>query len=125
MGFQYPGSGPNFVPEYQVSSLPWVTASSVSTGVVKEHAFDFVSRFLVIKNTDAAANLSVAFTPTGAANNKAFVLTPGEKLEVEVRTKAIYLSTAAASVTYQILAGLTQIPARNFPALTGSMGISV
>lgn len=125
MGFQYPGSGPNFVPEYQVSSLPWVTSSSVTTGVVKEHAFEFVSRFLVVKNTDASANLAIAFTATGNSNNRAFVLTPGQTLQVEIRTKSVFVSTPGASATYQILAGLTQIPARNFPALTGSMGISV
>ena len=122
----YPHEG--FVPAYQVSAMPFVTSSNVTLGSTKEINFAGVTRFITIKNTGAStAVLAVAFTENGlkSANSNYFILSGSESFSGELRTDRIFVSgSSGASVTFNVVAGLTTIPTKNFLVVTGSNGFS-
>lgn len=125
MSLNHPRPGPQSVSEYQVSSLPWVTSSVVLTGVTKEESFNYVSRFVTVKNVGTNP-LAVAFSSTGHAAGKSIVLTQNETFTAEIRVKSLWFTcTSGPSSNYQLFAGLTLVPKEFFPALTGSMGLSI
>jgi len=120
----YPHEG--FVPAYQISSMPFVTSSIVSLGAIKEINFNGVTRFITIKNTGASTTvLAVGFTENGfkATNSNYFVLSGSEAFSGELRTDRIFVSgSAGSSVPFNIVAGLTTIPTKNFLPVTASNG---
>lgn len=120
----YPHEG--FVPAYQVSAMPFVTSSTVNLGITKEINFNSVTRFITIKNTGAStAVLAIAFTANGfkTANSNYFVLSGSEAFSGELRTDRIFVSgSSGASVPFNIVAGLTTIPTKNFLLITASNG---
>lgn len=161
MATNFPKSGANFSPAYQISAIPYITASAVDevSGVHDSAAsptptiinFDYVTKWIEIKNTDATNGLRVGFSMSGSfeagerlpnasaklanAPGNYFVIATGEKVKYDIRCKQLFLvSDAAASATpeasgnsssFSIRAGLTTIPASNFPVLTGSVsGVS-
>lgn len=120
----YPHEG--FVPAYQVSAIPFVTSSTVNLGAVKEIDFNNVTRFITIKNTGASTSvLAVAFTENGlkTASSNYFVLSGSEAFSGELRTDRVFVSgSSGASVPFNIVAGLTTIPTKNFLLVTASNG---
>lgn len=120
----YPHEG--FVPAYQVSAMPFVTSSNVTLGATKEINFNGVTRFITVKNTGAAATvLAVSFTENGlkTSNSNYFILSGSEAFSGELRTDRIFVSgSSGASVTFNVVAGLTTIPTKNFLLVTGSNG---
>jgi hypothetical protein len=46
----FPEPGYNSVNDYLVSSLPWVTSSTATSGSIKKHEFEKVSSYLMIMN---------------------------------------------------------------------------
>ena len=132
MALGYPGSGPNNVGDYMISGIPWVTSSTLAVSETRRIQFPGVTRFI----TFAAINgdLRVGFTQNGVngaeGNAHYFVVAdggtflPSEHLTLDLRVKELFLTGAdgsAAAPTFQIIAGLTTIPDRNFPTLTGSV----
>lgn len=73
MSFNHPKAGPNSVPAYQMSGIPFVTSSVSATEVPGPGAgaapiqisFPYVTKFLTIRNT-GAKELRVAFSYTGS-----------------------------------------------------------
>lgn len=120
----YPHEG--FVPAYQVSAMPFVTSSNVTLGSIKEINFNGVTRFITIKNTGASSTvLAVAFTENGlkSSNSNYFVLSGSEAFSGELRTDRLFVSgSSGATITFNIVAGLTTIPTKNFLLITGSNG---
>ncbi len=171
MAINHAKAGPNSVPAYQMSGIPFVTSSvanevpgpdddSVSLPVRVQ--FPFVTKFITVRNT-GTNELRVGFSADG-------VVAPGEQLAsentekaadtgrnyflipsasvtsnadpnyanlnntiqtFEVRCKEIYFLSNAVknnspgipqSTSFSLLAGLTLIDAKEFPALTGSSG---
>lgn len=118
--FNYPGGGLNNPMEYMVSGLPFVTRSTVDGNSVQQINFPFVTNFFTIKNT-TSGTLSVGFTENGVNGSNRFTLAENESFSADIRAKSIFVkSENSNSNTFELIAGMTQIPKKNFPVLTGS-----
>lgn len=143
---QYQMSGIPFVTSSVADEVKGVHNASASPAPVNIN-FDYVTKWIEIENTDATNGLRVAFTGRGAfgaserlpvAGSKSatdlgnyFIIATGQKVRYDFRCKSLFfVSNAAASGTpeasnkssgFSLRAGLTTIPAANFPILTGSI----
>ena len=125
MGINYPSIGEGYVPAYSISAIPYVTSSQVSLGEVKTIKFDYVTRFLTVKNTGPSSSvISVGFTENGLkpVNSNFFFLSGSEFHTAEFRTDRVFISGSAGSPTFTVIAGLTYVRAREFMEITGSNG---
>jgi hypothetical protein len=120
--FQYPPPGPSSVLEYQASGLPYVTQSTAPTaGTGSKVEFPFVTKFITVKN-NGAGTLGVGFTENGVLGTNRFTLPPSGSWTGDIRVADIFFTTTAGSPPiYEVVAGLTQIPRRNWYILTGSL----
>lgn len=120
--FQYPAPGASSVLEYQASGLPFVTQSiAPSAGTATKIEFPFVTKFLTIKN-NGAGSLGVGFTANGVLGTNLMSLPPSGSWTGDIRVADIFFTTTAGSApTFELIAGLTQIPRRNWYILTGSL----
>lgn len=108
--------------EYQVSGLPWVTAS-VATTTPWKYEFSKVTRFVMLQNKASAGTyIRIAFTENGANLNNYYAVNGGESVHMEVRVKEVYIRSDAGTPAYTLMAGLTTIDAVQMPSLTGSLG---
>ena len=141
-------NGPNFVPAYQISGVPYVTSSAGSHGEapVTHIKFPNVTKSLMIANT-SNFGLRVAFTKSGsygpgekqengettAASHQAnyFLILPGEgdageqkskPTVFDVRCTEVFLRSNSASspAGFSLFAALTGIEKDHFPTITGS-----
>lgn len=127
MSLNNPVLGEGYVPAYQISPVPYVTSSNVTLGATKSYTFPCVTKSIFVQNTAASSNvIAVAFTQNGLlpANSNFLILSGGQSLTQDVRTSALFISGAAGASTFSFLAGLTNIPVKNFLAITGSNGYS-
>ena len=126
MSFNVPSPGEGYVPAYQVSSIPYVTSSTITLGQVKQISFGNVTRFITFSNTSQASQvIAVAFTENGfkPANSNYFILSGTNSYSAEIRTDRVFISGAAgAGASFTVVAGLTAIPVSNFLPITGSNG---
>lgn len=107
MSFSYtPGLG--HVGCYQVSGYPNVTTGSVEPDALDLLDYDFVTKEVVVMNTDASNDLYVLFAYSALDDNK-FKIAPGEQHTFDVKTRRIYLS-GSSTTTYSVCASLTTIP---------------
>ncbi len=116
--FNYPASGLNNVGEYQASGLPWVTSSQATT-TPYQIAFPFVTNEIVISNSGSAP-LRVGFTQNGINGSNYFTVLAGHVATFDVRVTYIYIRSDSSTANYSMYAGLTQIPFKSMPVLTGS-----
>lgn len=131
MSLNYPKPGPNSVPSYQMSGIPYVTGSGLGSENLNEITrfdFPYVTKFLTFSNNTTGEELFVAFSSGGMAGLpsdpgiKHVFTVPGiSTVNLEVRCKSIFLKTSAA-IQWSVCAGLTNIPSSEFPILTGSIG---
>jgi len=125
MSLNNPVLGEGYVPAYQISAIPYVTSSNITLGQIKEFDLGFVTRFFTVKNKTAGSTLAVAFTQRGLETSVSNYFTVGgsESFAGEFRTGAIFLSgSAGASIDFELVVGLTNIPVKNFLTITGSNG---
>ena len=129
MATDHTKAGPNLVPAYQLSAIPYVTGSTGvdETIAAKQFAFPNVTRFVTLSNSgnDAGEYLKVAFsseglTATGGLKNY-FLCPANDAVTLDVRCKEIFVTTSAP-MQWSVCAGMTPIAASEFPALTGSAG---
>lgn len=114
--FTSPGAGS--LPEYLVSGIPWVTSSFIPASIL-EIDFLNVTSFFTIRNV-SSNSIKVSFTNNGFNTENYFSLSAGESFSADIRVKAIFLSSSLTS-NFELIAGMTGIPASNFPSLTGSI----
>lgn len=124
---KWPNVGPNFVPEFQISSLPWATSSQVTPGQAEAWKFYRVTRFITVVNaaTGSANVLKVGFTANGVNDENYILIPPGEQLSDELKLTQLHIKGDAGAVgptQYSILAGITGCDPRQYPVLTGSVG---
>ena len=91
MATNHPKAGPNSVPAYQLSGIPYVTGSTNGTETITGKQFDFpyVTRFITVVN-HAGTNtkqVRVAFSSEGlsgtpATGQKNYFSIPGDQLAV-------------------------------------------
>lgn len=117
--FQYPSPGPSSVLEYQASGLPYVTQSTATTAASKVE-LPFVSKFFTVKNNGAGV-LQVGFTENGVLGSNKFSIPSGSSFTGDIRTADLFFASDTGTVTYELIAGLTQIPRRNWFILTGAL----
>lgn len=134
MAINHPKAGPNSVPAYQLSGIPYVTGSLVAgenlSAVQKQFNFPYVTRFITLTNYNTAAteNLHIAFSAEGLAGTpdsgqkNFFVVRHNSNVTLEVRCKTVFISTTDDNVKWSMCAGLTTIDKDQFPVLTGSNG---
>lgn len=128
MSLNNPNPGLGFVPEYQVSSWPYVTSSVIaSNGDIKEIQFPGVTRWIKIHNGDHGGSsvLSFGFTQNcfKAVNSNYFRLHAGEMTErLELKCKSIFVTSDTNTTPFSIIAGYTGINTGSFPTMTGSAG---
>ncbi len=127
MSLNNPVLGEGYVPAYQISPIPYVTSSNVTLGSTKSYSFPCVSKSIFIQNTAGSSSvIAVAFTQNGLlpANANFLVLSGGQTFSQDIRTSELFISGVAGTSTFSVLAGLTNIPVKNFLTVTGSNGYS-
>ena len=124
---------PNYVPNYQLSAIPFVTSSAtneVTDGAGLQVTFPYVTKTVKIKNT-GAASLRVGFTELGVegAVTKNYFIIPTEASagetciqEFDVRCKSLWFAGNGGTTDFSLFAGLTPIGSGSFPVITGSNG---
>lgn len=121
-----PEPGYGHVPEYQVSSLPWVTgsvASSITT--VQNYEFPYVTSHIHLRNHGSTAQgVRVGFTRAGVTGSNYVLVAGGTNIDLDVRVKSLFILGDGTASTYSLCAGLTMIPSRFAPTLTGSVSAS-
>ena len=119
--FNYPTSGLNNTAEYMASGLPWASASQATVTPYKI-SFPFVTNEIIIRNGGAAASpaLRIGFTTNGVNGVNYLSVGPTEHVTLRIRVKEIYVRSESSTQNWSICAGLTQIPVRGFPTLSGS-----
>lgn len=120
MSFQYPGPGANATAEYMASGLPWVSASTTTSGSVKRIDFPYVTSFFSIKHAGGAGSLTVGFTVSGTLGSNNFTLAASGAFAADMRIKTLFLTATSGTVNFELVAGLTVIQPHRFPTLTGS-----
>lgn len=127
---QYPKSGLNNSAEYQIGGLPFATASTLeTTSSVQQLSFSYVTKFVTVKNVGGPApysgTLFVGFTHSGTLGSNRYSLTPSASYTADFRLKDLFLMGETAPISYEVIAGLTLIEARQLPTLTGSAAAGV
>lgn len=125
MSINWPKPSYNHVQEYQVSSWPWVTSSSVGTSATY-YGFSHVSSWIVVCNeeTGASKDIYFGFTQNGTNGSNHFHVLPGTVVgPVELKCSGVWVkSNQAGGAAFSIMAGLTNVVAGDFPTITGSNG---
>ncbi len=121
----------NYVPEYQQSSIPYVTSSVTVSNGITSIEFPYVTRWIVISNHGPdtsraiAQNLAFGFSVTGSSGGNKFIVQAGQTTErLEVKCATLFFSGSTTVVPFSVIAGLTSIPAGNLPALSASNGVA-
>ena len=118
--------GEHYTPAYQLSSIPYVTSSMISNGIIHKYEFQFITRFIGVENMGEATNkICIGFSENGLkpAVGNFITLDSKSSLKEEIRTTSLFVSCSSGmDVKYQLFCGLTMIPAKNFLVLTGSNG---
>jgi hypothetical protein len=120
--------GINNVPSFQVSGRPYATGSVNST-VTSKITFPYVTRWVIIVNNDASNVCKVGFSAAGlratATKSNYFVVgkadaagQPRQSQRLELKVSELHLAT---STNFDIIAGLTTIPANRTQMGTSSI----
>ena len=117
-------NGFNSVGDYQLSGLPWLTASVITT-TTQGYGFQKVARFIHIINHAAAGTyLRIGFTEAGV-NLGNYILLDGQKdIRLDYRVNSVFLKAHTATLSCSLAAGLTGVDSNQMPVLTGSAGSS-
>ena len=122
-------AGPNFVPAYQVSGVPFVTSSLSSNLTTSPVQIDFpyATRFFVVNNIGTVP-IRIGFTENGVnakgqgdVSNYFLLAASGSTGRLELRCKSLFIRTANSTGGYTLMAGLSGVDAGQFPVLTGTM----
>jgi hypothetical protein len=117
--FKFAKPGLNAVGQYQLSGIPYATASVVvSNAAVTEIEFPTVTKFVTVVNehSGSSAKLRVGFSELGVTtNNHYFILDNGESYTGEFRVASIFIAGDSTPSTASVIAGLTMIELENLP----------
>lgn len=120
MSLKHPPVGFSFVPAYDVSALPWVTGSVVTSGSIAQR-IDFPKVTKYIKVSPTTTDLRVGFTENGLlSTSHYFTVAAGTVVEFDVRVREMFVVTPGNAGTVDIFAGLTTIDANQMSYLTSS-----
>ena len=118
--FQYPSPGVGAVGQYQLSGIPYATASVFIQNVVDgegstQISFPYVTKFVTVVNehSGSSAKLRVGFSAegvTGSVQQNYFILDNGESYTGEFRVSSVFLAGNTTNTTASVIAGMTGIP---------------
>ena len=117
--FQFAKPGLNAVGQYQLSGIPFASASIVVSGSsVTEVEFPTVTKFVTVVNehSGSSARLRVGFSSAGIIGSNYFILDNGESYTGEFRVSSIFIAGDGAPSTASVIAGLTMIETNNLPS---------
>ena len=121
-------AGPNHVPSYITSGIPFISSSAsgeAPSGATVKFSFPYVTKFFQIENADSTNSLKFGFSDLGTlgtVTDNSITVAAGARSEIyDMRCKEIYFTGVGGTSTFKIFAGLTTIPSSNFPVLTGSI----
>jgi len=129
MAWKYYDAGIGNVGSYQVSGIPYVTASSLATLEEVQISFPMVTKAITVAQSGSTGRVRVHFVSTGsmAATSKNYweMNSNEDALTMNVKCKEIYISNGDGgnATGFQLFAELTRIDPQRMFALTGS-GIS-
>jgi hypothetical protein len=119
-----PIPGQNSIAEYQVSPIPWITASlAPAGGAIVRHDLPFVASTFCVRNcanSTSSYNLAYGFSAAGVTGSHRGVLKPGESISADMRFKTFFVMSLTGAADYELLIGLTGIPARFFPEISNA-----
>lgn len=120
MPFQYPASGLTNTAEYMASGLPYaLTGTAEATPVQVD--FPFVTNFIEVMNHGSGTNeIAVGFTANGSLNDNKFIVQAGQTRQFKLRVKSVFVIATSGTPTFDVVAGMTQILAKQMPLLSGS-----
>jgi hypothetical protein len=129
MPFQPPASGLSNTAEYMASGLPWVSSSAIPSGSTWTVTFPYVTNHLTIHlASTTTAQMGVGFTLSGSQGSNRFLLSStanfADTFDQHTRIAKVYITALTNNVTASIFAGLTTIPTKQFPILTGSAPVA-
>lgn len=116
--FQFAKPGLNAVGQYQLSGIPFASASIVvSDSSVTEVEFPTVTKFVTVVNehSGSSARLRVGFSSAGIVGSNYFILDNGESYTGEFRVSSIFIAGDGVPSTASVIAGLTMIETNNLP----------
>jgi hypothetical protein len=116
--FQFAKPGLNAVGQYQLSGIPFASASIVvSNSSITEVEFPTVTKFVTVVNehSGSSAKLRVGFSSAGIVGSNYFNLDNGESYTGEFRVSSIFIAGDTAPSTASVIAGLTMIETNNLP----------
>ena len=141
----------NYVPEYQQSGIPFVRKITLIDGTAVALNFDFLTRWVIIKNTsdttitfgfngdanqgineNTAINVSadgIDLDPQDAGGHKytrlpfVSLAAESETQRLELKCKQIFFKGVAGK-TIEVIAGLTNIRSSDFPDQTAANGFT-
>lgn len=127
MATNWPVVGEHYTPAYQLSSVPYLSSSTISNGEIHRYEFPYITRFVGITNrgTGSTDGICVSFSENGLKSTVGNFITldKGASVNAEVRTTTLFVScSSGTNVKYNLFCGLTMIPEKNFLTLTGSNG---
>lgn len=128
MALNYPSQGEFSSAPYSISATPFVTSSTVSLGEIRALEFGFVSKFMVVRNTEtvgSTSTIAVAFTENGlkSENSNFFILNANESFSGDLRTDRLFISgSSGATTNFTVVCGLTTVTSKFAIPLTGSNG---
>jgi len=128
---------PNFVPNYQLAAIPFVTSSNIDEVKDSETTaihFPFVTKCLKINNSGAEP-LKVGFTDAGVtagigtAEANFFIIPTAAAGDVciqefDVRCKSIFFRSTQNTTDFSLFAGLTPVGSGSFPVLSEENGFN-
>jgi len=117
--FNFVKPGLNAVGQYQLSGIPFATASVVvSNSSVTEIEFPTVTKFVTVVNehSGSSAKLRVGFSSAGVVGTNYFILDNGESYTGEFRLSSIFIAGDSTPSTASVIAGLTMIETNNLPS---------
>jgi len=123
---QWVASNHNNADEYVGSAWPCVKNLTITGGgdITKEE-FPAVTQFITLRNNEAAPatnkTLLVAFRADGFVDGDYFTVRPAELINnLPIKCKELWLKTSdSVAITLDIVAGITNIPRKNFPNQIG------
>ena len=122
-GFQYKNGIGNSA-AYQVSSIPYATASlSVGTSSVVAVDFPTITKFITVRN-DGANELRIGFSSLGVQGTNYISLASSGSYSGDFKVSNLFLIANGGSTSTSVIAGLTSISIDpGFNNWSGSAGV--
>ncbi len=131
MSINWPKPHHNSAAEFSVSGWPYVTSSSTVANQAFVVNFPFVTQWVQVKNLDSGMGQDIrfGFTENGVNNGNYYRLSGGTTIAATsliMNIKCTQLWFRGVDITkaipFNVIAGLTNVPAGDFPVISGSNG---